>query len=358
MKKILLALVVLAFAGVIGWKLYQKMQPVESNPSIAQVHEEKGIPVNVVTVAEGPLAQWRDFTGTVEGIRQANVFTNVPARVKSIVKEVGDPVAKDAVIIRLDPSSGAQTQTMYEKARLDLDAARRAHARMKNLFEAGAISKADLENAEDAVRLARAALQDTNFNLDLESPIAGVVTKILTEVGENAEAGAALAVVADTSKVKIKLDMSTDEVKSVELDQIARCAHRNGKERCSMGKVTKVALSADPVTRLFAVEVTMDNPDGALRAGVIETVEIRVAEKDNALSVPREALVQSGGGFKVWVVDAAGKARTADVTIGLTAVYSIEITSGLQTGDRVVTFGQNLLKEDAKVLIRNGNSPA
>lgn len=355
MKKLILVAIVAALAAIIALR-FVALGKVEETKSIEDVHNEKGVPVNVFEVTPTNIDQWAKFTGTVEGARQVNLFTNSPARVMKILKEEGDTVRAGEVVLRLDPASGPMSQTTYRNAQLQYDSATRNFERIQALYEAGAVSKSEFEDVRDAVELAKAKLQDVNLNLDIESPIDGVVTQILTEVGNNADPGQALAVVANTKKVKIKLDVSDRDRRLIAVGQRARCTKVVNGDRCSFGTVTKIALSADPMTRLFAVDVSMDNAQGNLRPGVIETVEILVNSAAGALVVPPAALIERDGKQYVYTVDGSGIAHRKTVETGIVTSDAVQITAGVSSGGRVVTFGQNLLEDGVKVNVRKAQT--
>lgn len=357
MKKLILTIVILAIGGIIAWR-FATVGEKEETLSIQDVQREKGVPVEVFEVQPQSLERWRDFTGTVEGIRQVNLFTNSAARVMQILKEEGDAVKKGEIIIRLDPMSGSMSSTAYESAKLNLDSAKRNYDRIKNLYEAGAVSKAEFENIGDALELAKAALSDTTANLDIKSPISGVVTEISTEVGSNADSGQGLAVVADISSVKIKLDVSQNDIKDMVIGQQVRCLTNGNGQTCILGEVSKIALSASPVTRLFAVETTMKNSNFKLKPGVIESVQVLLGSVPDALAAPTQVIINDAKGLFTYRIDSDDIAHLVPIEIGLWAGEMIEIKSGVKAGDRLVSFGQNLLAEGTKANVVKVNKSA
>src|SRR5690606_5728710 len=115
------------------------------------------------------------------------------------------------------------------------------------------------------------------------------------------------------------------------------------------GEVRRLALQADPATRLVEAEIAFP-PDAGLVAGPLVTGEIRIAEPDSGVPVPRAA-VRDG---QVWAVGGDGTARARRVTTGLEDRERVEILDGLQPGERVVVEGAALLSEGARVRVVNG----
>jgi membrane fusion protein (multidrug efflux system) len=114
--------------------------------------------------------------------------------------------------------------------------------------------------------------------------------------------------------------------------------------------VVDVAGTVDSASRSVSVRVQVVAPRRPLRIGETVFGRIAVATHPSALTVPLDALVPEGDGFKVFVVDAAGVAHTRPVTIGGQTTQVAEVTSGLTAGERIVTYGAYGVQDSAKVV--------
>src|SRR5690606_26647587 len=193
---------------------------------------------------------------------------------------------------------------------------------MRPLREAGAISEQEWEGVLTQLELASADLAAARDMLVLTSPLAGTVTEVIARPGMIPSPGDPLVRVADLSRFVVSLRVSAAEAAEIREGQPARLA--NGE----VGRVRRLALQADPVTRLVEVEVEFP-PTAGLVPGTLATVEIQAAARESAVWVPRAA-VRDGG---VWKVDAEGLARRAPVRTGLEARDQIEILDGVAPGD-------------------------
>jgi membrane fusion protein (multidrug efflux system) len=120
------------------------------------------------------------------------------------------------------------------------------------------------------------------------------------------------------------------------------------------GEVVRAALSADPATRLFAVEVVIDNPDRSLMPGTLVTPEILVGTSADKPVIPTSALVATDGEQYVYVVDEAGDTGLASerpVALGMSAGPMAAVAEGLSDGETVVVWGQNNLEDSTRVKI-------
>jgi membrane fusion protein, multidrug efflux system len=119
-----------------------------------------------------------------------------------------------------------------------------------------------------------------------------------------------------------------------------------GRSSPVAGEVRRIALQADPATRLVEVEVEFP-PAAGLIPGTLASVQVEVASRDETVTVPRGAVRD---GF-VWAVAEEGVARRRPVQVGLQARDRVEIVSGLEPGERVVVEGGALLSDGARVRV-------
>ena len=115
-----------------------------------------------------------------------------------------------------------------------------------------------------------------------------------------------------------------------------------------------MALSADPASRLFAVEVLVDNPDRLLKPGTLVTAEIQVGRSEDRPVIPADAIVKTDGDMYVYVVDESGgvaSARQRPVTRGMANGSMAAIADGVSEGEMVVVWGQNNLEDGARVKV-------
>ncbi|MBZ0273222.1 efflux RND transporter periplasmic adaptor subunit [bacterium] len=349
--------------GVVGIVVYRMAAPGEARPeSIEAIQEREGVPVRAETIEHETFERWATFTGAVEGKTQAAIYSHVPARVRSVARRQGDEVRAGASLITLDPLSAQQSFSALAQARIRVEDARRMYERMKPLYEAGAISREEFDQAKSAFDAAQAGLTDASHSMNLTTPIAGTVTDMRVTEGDRVEPGATLALVADLSGRKVVLDVAQGDVVDLEEGQIARIEPAGAPDKIAEGVVERISLSADPNTRLFRVEVKVEAAP-FLRPGTLARVRVRTLHRDEALSVPIEAVTREDDGASVFVVTADNKAERKTVTTGAGNGKRWLVTQGLAAGDRVVSFGQNRLSDGRLVRIVDdakfaGDAPA
>jgi len=347
MKRIVGGIVVLALAAVVIFRIVQASAPVEATLDVPEIRQETGIPVEVATATVGPLEVRRPFTGQVRGIRSATVRARTEDQILEIPVRVGTRVSEGEVVLR---QSSQGSQASVRQAEAAHAQASRTVERLRPLHEQGAISTQDWDNALTALSVAEANFEAARRAIVLTSPIDGVVTDILETPGSFPGGGDPLMRISDLSRVQVLLGVSPGQRQELAVGQ-----HALVTGRAAQGRVTRIALQADPDSRLIEVEVTfpgtsVGDTTPAMVPGTLATVEIVVGARDSTLQVPAAAL-QDGG---VWVVDAEGVAHERTVRVGLRGNGSVEILEGLDNGERVVTAGASLLSDGVRTRVVGG----
>jgi RND family efflux transporter MFP subunit len=348
-----IAAVVVAFV-VTGAKRLKK----EEVKSIESVQRAEGIPVDVVKAAVIPLEDWREFVGVAEGYEQVNLQAPFRTRVSRVHVSLGQEVGSGRVLISLDPYDPAWAAMNLETAAASYQTARQDSIRVEELFKTGAVSQQDLDHTRAATYSARAQYITSRRAVELDTPIAGVVTALNVKAGDYADGEQTLATVASYRRIRVPLELSESDGALVAVGQQVRCALGDplSAGQFLTGEVVKVALSADPATRLFAVEVLVDNPDRLLRPGTLVTTEVLVGRSADRPVVPADAIVKTDGETYVYVVDQSGEvlsARQRPVTRGMANGSMAAIADGVFEGELVVVWGQNNLEDGARVKVHS-----
>ena len=292
-------------------------------------------------------------SGYVEEIFQV---TGVDGRRRNV--QEGDLIKKGTVLARVRATEYrdrvAEAQAGLTKAKSDFD-------RAAKLFENQSVSKADYDAAYAGYTSAQArydqaaqALQDCA----LQAPMDGYVLRRNVEVGTLAGLGMPGFVLADTRAVKAVFgvpDMIVGQMKMGDYQTVTTEAIPGVDFR---GRITRIAPSADPNSRVFEVECTIPNPDNHLKAGMIAALKIAAqASSPSAMLLPLNAIVRPRNdpkGYAVFVVEESnGKptARERKINLGDVVGNSIAVTAGLQGGEKVIVRGATLVVDSQEVRV-------
>jgi multidrug efflux system membrane fusion protein len=299
------------------------------------------------------IRQVRDADGHIRNIDQGDYVT------KGVVLAT---VQQDDFQQKLD-----QAKAQLAKAQAEHERASLSFGRMSALYKAGAATKPDYDdtNAQDqstaaAVDAAKAQVTEAQIALDycqLKAPFDSWVLKRSVDVGTLVSAATVGFTLADTSSVKAVFGVPDTAIARVKLGSPQRVTTEALPEAFS-GHVTSISAAADAKSRVYSVEVRIDNPKNLLKAGMIASITIGAGQPMGKVTViPLTAVVRSPtnpNGFAVFVTEGTAdtvKVHTQDVSLGDTYGNMIAVLSGLNLKDRVVTSGANMIKNGDQVRV-------
>jgi cobalt-zinc-cadmium efflux system membrane fusion protein len=308
-------------------------------------------------------------TVTLDDLRTGHVFSPVTGRVINIAAQLGARVKKGEGLATIEsPDIGSAVSDVH-KAMADLISAEHALRRKRELYEQKAASAADVEQAEDAYRNAKAELERARQkqfllhvgNVDsvtqgytVTSPIDGEV--LLRNInpgievqGQYSGGSQELFTIGELDRVWVLGDVYEIDLARVHVGAPAQVTTVAYPGRVFKGNVDWVSGSLDPTTRTVKVRCTFDNPDKLLRPMMYATVQISVDQR-RALAVPRGAVVRLGE-YRVVFVDigeADGHVKFERLPVDVDdrdGAEWLEVKHGLQAGQKVVVAGAALLSQ-------------
>lgn len=365
-----------------------------------QSRREKTVKVTVDKAKKQDLTSLISASGEIKPKKNINISAQVPGRIIKIGVVEGQEVMAGDFLLKLDSAQyeayadrdqnyirAANADLIQAEARLQRD--KSSFDRQQKLFDDELISKDQLETAKaqfdvseaqtNAIRFqikqAEASLKSTLDNLTkttYSSPIDGVITSLRVEEGEVAiigtmnNPGTVLLTIADLSVMEVEVEVDETDVVGVALGQTANVRVDAFPDTVFPGKVTEIGSSAlqkatatvsTQESKDFKVVVTLDNPSRKLKPGLSASADIIVAEKKQTLAVPISSLVLRDKAAADKTAPAEAKEEEGVYTVenervkfvpvgkGITGGMMIEITSGLQEGQDIVTGPYASLRE-------------
>lgn len=209
-------------------------------------------------------------------------------------------------------------------------------------------AKYGAETADANARQLEARLERTV----VRAPIGGYLENRAVEVGTMVQPGATVARVVDADPLKVTAGVPERYSGQVEAGLEADVGIEAGGPGAMRGRIAFVGSMVDERTRTFPIEVTVPNSGGRLKPGLVARVQLARGMIEEAIVVPREAVLRSATGYMVYVVqDEEGQpiARSRVVTTGSGQGRNVVVESGLAPGDRVVVVGQQQLADGDRV---------
>ncbi|MDJ0789722.1 MAG: efflux RND transporter periplasmic adaptor subunit [Myxococcota bacterium] len=330
--------------------------------------------VRVAAVERAPLDHEAEVSGVVSPFRSATVAAEVAGRVVSRHVEPGAVVEEGDVLVAVDATqlavAVAEAEATLSARDVDLAEARRELERADELFKEGALSESrhealrfGVDRAESARRMAAASLRRarrSHSDASIRAPFAGTIESVAVHTGDYLAPGVPVARVADFEQVRVRAGVTATEASSLRAGADASLSVTALGGRSFAARVHSVGRTADSGTGTYPVELWLDNPDGALRAGMVARVLLPSDDAEAVLCVPRSALVRRGGTLAVFVVEGsegALDARVREVRVGRQGGESVELLEGVEAGERVVIEGQFALSDGAPVVIDEARAP-
>ncbi|TFZ08691.1 efflux RND transporter periplasmic adaptor subunit [Ramlibacter humi] len=321
--------------------------------------------VKVMTVGESAFGAAHEFAGEVRPRIETRVGFRVGGKIVQRQAELGQRVKPGQVLAQLDAqdfrlaADAARAQVTAAATNRDLAAA--DFKRFQALKDQNFISGAELERRETTFKAAQAQLEQAQAQLSSQSnqaryaslvaDVAGVVTAIEAEPGQVVAAGAPVVRIAQDGPRDVVFSVPEDKVAAIKPN--SPVAVRVWAGDSFDGQVREVAASADPVTRTYAVKVSLPaNAQPPLGATAYVFPQALSMAGALVIKLPTSALRQEGQGTSVWVLDKGSMTvRSQPVQIATADGNEAVIAGGLQPGMLVVSAGVHVLQPGQKVRI-------
>jgi RND family efflux transporter MFP subunit len=310
-----------------------------------QVVEEVAPSVAVVQVSSREVPQTATYTSTVQPYVKNNIAPQMAGRITKINAEIGDFVKKGQVLAEIDKAQLQQAQLQLHNQEVELE-------RLRALYNAGGLSKSDLEAIELSYNVIKTQVENLLENTVLCSPIDGVVTARNYDVGDMYAMSMPIYTVEQIKPVKLLVAISESEYNKVKKGDSVEIKADALPSVTFNGKINKIYPTIDPATRTFTAEVVVANNYNSLRPGMFARVTVDFGSSNNVV-IPDVAVVkQQGSGERfVYILNEDGTVNYQKVLLGRRMGAEYEVLEGIQDGAKVVTGGQIRLKDGIKVTV-------
>ncbi|WP_428354282.1 efflux RND transporter periplasmic adaptor subunit [Methyloprofundus sp.] len=342
------------------------------------------IPVRVLSLQQHTGAHGSRYTANIIPNTQVNLAFKVNGYIESILEvtatdgtqqqiDRGNLVSKGKVLARIKDN---QYQDKVKEAKASLASANAAwvkaqadYKRAKILYKEKSLTAPDYDSAlqeystaQANVAAARAQLADAQQNLAycaLVAPMNGVLLNKNIAVGTLVKPASAAFVLADMSKVKVVFAVPDTMLKIISLGDPLKVTTRALADQVFSGVVSNISPSADQQTRVFEIEIAIDNAQGLLKDGMIAALQIpELSQQDSRLVfLPINAVVRSKDqpkGYAVYTIKENVNKRFAiltNVQLGKVEGNNISVLSGLKADVQVIVSGVNTVWDGAEVRI-------
>lgn len=307
---------------------------------------------NTITSSYLSQAQLDAFKATIDG--QTTIISSAVSALQAAKQALDDAnLAYDTNVLAAEQNV-SQAQTSYDNA---VVTARNALATSKlGRDQQIAAAQTRVDNTQSNLGVARAQIGQAQANLDLvrnqitdnvlKSPIKGIITKINYEVGEQVTPAKAFLSVLTENNYQIEVDISETDIDKVKLNNTVDITlDALGPDVKFQGKIYFIEPAATVIQGVtyYKVKISFDPTGiGEVKPGMTASAVIMTNKKDNVLIMPARAVIEKNGKNIVRILE-NNVMREADVTVGLSGDNGmVEVISGANEGDKVVTFIKQL----------------
>jgi len=308
------------------------------------------VPVQATKVSTAMLPQTITAVGSLRSDESVTLRPEVAGRITAILFQEGQRVAKGATLVRLDP---AINLAEVQQVRANLALARSKHERAVDLSGRNFISSQARDEAKNNFEVAQAALALAEAKLartEIKAPFAGIIGLRVVSEGDYVKEGADLVNLEAIDPIKVDFRVPETFLRDVQVGQSVEVALDALPGKTYDGRVIALNPLVDAAGRALVIRAQVRNQDTALRPGMFARVTLITRTRKDSLVVPEEALVPQGTEQFVYrVVD--GKAARVAVKTGQRRDSKVEILSGVNKDDIVVTAGQLRLRDGVSVRV-------
>ena len=366
----------------------------------AEAKADTAVPVEAVAVSRRAISASYTGVATLEADSEAQVAAKINGALVSLAVEEGDEVKAGQVLARLDDEN---PRLNLAKAQATLRKLENDYRRSSEMFERKLLSveqndkiRFDLETQRATWELARLELSYTTIT----APISGVISRRLVKVGNYIQLNQALFQIDNFDPLLAVLNVPERELGTLQVGQVVGMRVDSLADVRFEGRIQRISPVVDSATGTFRVTCEFRDASKRLKPGMFGRLDIAYGTHDNALTIPRAALIEEDGETAVFVVisgseaaaaEAAQKARTdaakpaatktpaankddgksasaadAKTTVpawvaqrrlirtGYADANHVEVLEGLAEGDRVITVGRSAVRDGTSVQVLEG----
>jgi membrane fusion protein (multidrug efflux system) len=309
---------------------------------------EEAVPVEVTQLQRGTIESVLSFSSNLEAESEVQVFSQAKRLITELHAEEGDRVTRGRLLLRLQND---EQRSALSKVSSQLARAEREYARKERLYEQELISEQEFNDATYDLEQLRISLEDAERELgytEVRAPISGTVTSRLVNLGDQVQIGQHLFDIVDFNSMVALVYVPEKHLQALQSRLPARISTQATGGREYHGVVKRISPIVDPQSGTVKVTIDIGGQPG-LRPGMYVDVDLVMAENEDAVLVPKQALVYDNDQMFVYRLQEERRVEKVFIEPLLADKFFIEPVEELESGDQVVLAGQAGLKDGALV---------
>ena len=324
------------------------------------LNKDISVPVSVMEITPGSLEEYISTTGTVNPVKEVTLKAEIsgsyqlmknPATKKPYA--LGDYVKAGAEILRIEDKE-YENNIKIKSLELQLEISEQIFEKQKSLYKKGGVTLSELKNSEIEFINSKYSYEDALIRLkkmNVVAPFSGTIVELPYKTsGTRIEASTDVLRMMDYRNLLMDLNLAVKNMEIVKVGQKVRIMNYTIPDDTLTGVIAQLSPSIDPQSRSFKAVVNIKNKELLLRPGMFVKGEIIVASKDSIIVIPKNIILSKQRGNTVFVID-KGLAQERVITFGLENPEYVEVVSGLEIKEKMVTKGYETLRNKSKVKV-------
>lgn len=359
--------------------------------------------VDVLTVGHTNLNKRISLTGQTVPEAQVDIAAKYQGKVMAVQVALGQRVEAGQVLVVQDTGDAelslqqnmaayqqasadaittqATFHANYDRAKADYLRAQAGYERYKTLYDAGAVSREQLDTNQQQLADAKAVLdalanqmnggaaasiqssqaaalkaqrtvnaaEKQRDDLILRAPRAGVIGYRQVEVGNLVQGGQKLLSIVDNSNIYVDCQVAEQDLAAISVGMPVEVQIESLGKKLP-GKVIYISPASDPATLAFTLRIALTTPDDSVKSGMFVRTAINALLREHVVVVPKEAILDKNGKSYVYVLQDSGKVEPVAVEVGARGDQNVEILSGLTDGQQIAVNNLSRLRSGLTIV--------
>ncbi len=341
-------------AGIVVFAAACNNQPATETTELA-------VPVSVSNIKLQSIKQFINTTGTAKAVSETVLNSEITGAYKLLLNpktgkrfKLGDRVEKGQVIIRLEDREYLNGIAIDSK-KLSLEISQQEYDKSKSLYDKGGITLRELRNAELTATNAKNDYENAEIRLakmEIVAPFSGTIVELpYYTQGVKVATGQPMVSLMNYKKMYVEINLPEKNISEIKLGQQVLITSYTLSEDTIKGTVSELSPIVSSETRTFSGKLQINNSQLKLRPGMFIKANIITAQKDSAIVIPKNVILNGSRGKYVFVVGRNSAADDRRITTGIENQDDIEILEGLKPNDRLIIKGFETLRDKSKVKV-------
>lgn len=342
--------------------------------------QQKALSVRAFNVTRRPISSYIVANTTFESIREVGVYSKLNAIISKLNVEEGDTVRQGQELAHLDEReirneydqariAVDQTKVTLQQAEVRAELSQAEYQRAISLFEQKLTSAQEYEqaeltsrtdklafdNAQQQLQAAEARLEAAAIQLEytsIMSPIDGVLTSRLIDIGDRVNVNEQLFSIQEFPPLWARIYVPEKSLPQLHVGQNSRIQVETYPDREFQGRIKLISPTIDSASGTVKVTIEVNRPGSLLRPGMFGTVYIATETHENAVVIPKKAVIRERDLNFVFTIQEDGSVARREIQTGFTEDDWVEIVAGLDSGEKLVTVGHETLSDGYPVLVQ------